>query len=234
LVRVVALFFISIFVTLLLLKLENKVTLSWHAVLTPLYILSALFFIVLSGVFLLSVVCLADDGLVKLGLGIFCLNALALIIFLPLVGFKMDGGVPLLQEWHWWSVFSPLWFLHVVNLLGGILFVVIFPDSRFMNDSITRVRIPRRYIASIKPRYRSHFFYLLISVLNLPLFMFDIVLCLYLQKIVTVVWAPFVPIFFLLIVCLLFIIKLFHAHYQRGTYCIRIDKGPGIPVVEIW
>jgi hypothetical protein len=42
-VRVVALFFICIFVTFLLLKLENKATFSWHFVLAPLYLLFGLF-----------------------------------------------------------------------------------------------------------------------------------------------------------------------------------------------
>jgi hypothetical protein len=32
---------------------------------------------------------------------------------------------------------------------------------------------------------------------------FDIVLCLYLQKIVTAIWAPFAPLFVLLVICLL-------------------------------
>jgi hypothetical protein len=68
----------------------------------------------------------------------------------------------------WWRVFAPLWIIHALLMLVGAYFFVAFPDQAFKEDNLISGTGTKMNMPSIKPRYRTNFFFLLIIVLNIP------------------------------------------------------------------
>jgi hypothetical protein len=218
----------------LVLKLEQTIDLSWRILFFPIYILEGLvaLSLCLGGCFMLVMV--LDDALIKIGTFLLTLASLCLTVFFVLLSAKIGEEESDIQQWRWFAVFSPLWAMHLLLIISGIVFLAVFPDESFVSDDLTRGQDTRMKLPSIKPRYRINFFLLITALLNLPLTAFDIMLCLYLDYNLFAQVYVFLPLFLVLAAGLGVIIALTNAHKQRGTYCIRIDKGVGARSEEIW
>lgn len=95
------------------------------------------------------------------------------IMYICLLASKLEGYL----DWTWWQVFSPMWIYHAIVLLASPFFYIYFPDRAFIED-----RIGPSYGSSIKPRYRVFLLFCTGSVLNLPVALFNVFLCLHLQS----------------------------------------------------
>jgi hypothetical protein len=54
-------------------------------------------------------------------------------------------------------------------MLAGAYFFVAFPDPAFKEDNVISGTGTKMNMPSIKPRYRTNFFFLLAVILNLPM-----------------------------------------------------------------
>jgi hypothetical protein len=160
---------ISVFVTLLVLQLDQQFPPLWHAIFAPLYCLSGafhtiltlhrrgkrrkrrrhtppppthhslptllthhtwtdslgLFFLVLCGVFMLSLVRVSGDKLLKLGLFTFCVDALSISLFLPLVACKISKSPPSIQQWY----LSSLSFFQIICTMCVCFLIWLFANN---------------------------------------------------------------------------------------------------------
>ena len=177
------------------------------------------------------------------------------LIFISLLAGKIDKTVNL----SWWLVFAPLYAFQAFLLATSPIFFIYFPDRSFLED-----RVGPSFGKSIKPRYRVNMLYLTAAVLNLPIALFNVFLCLHLQHGLIPWAAVFSPLFIAEIAALArtsiwesnakpsffflqvlpqpplthlpfkVLIGLISARAHRGTYCVRVDAGPGIAIREIW
>lgn len=115
------------------------------------------------------------------------------IVFGSLLAEKLDGAIKL----SWWLIFTPLFVFQGLLLLTTPIFFTSFPDRSFVED-----RVGPSYGKSIKPRYRVNILYLTASVLNLPIALFNVFLCLHLQQSLIPWPAVFSPLFIAEIIAL--------------------------------
>lgn len=95
-----------------------------------------------------------------------------MIGFINLLASKLDGTISL----SWWLVFAPFFAFQALLLLTSPLFFIFFPDQSFLAD-----RVGPSFGKSIKPRYRVNIIFLSAAVLNVPVAIFNVLLCVHLQ-----------------------------------------------------
>lgn len=163
----------------IILKAGDYVDWSWNVVFIPIYGSFGLVGLMLIPFTIWTFCTTKTDYVLKMVLCCFSALLTALITFSVLLSKKLDGDTAwyviialpenscLIVSRSWFQVVSPLWIANALFLACGIIFILIFPDNDFISDSI--VSSGSRVLPSIKPRYRSIFFFIACILANIPI-----------------------------------------------------------------